>query len=103
MAYGEKASYVFVTGILRHNVLNNLQRVDPNRIYWQRTEAARPRAEQLPELHTTETNFGAQRPPSYISEDGVAYVIEAAPRSIAPAADVPLPQHPSERPYPTRT
>lgn len=39
---------------------------------------------------------GARRPPSYASEDGVAYVIEAQPRSIAPTAEVPLPVHPSE-------
>lgn len=37
-----------------------------------------------------------RRPPSYASEDGVAYVIEAQPRSIAPTAEVPLPVHPSE-------
>lgn len=39
---------------------------------------------------------GQRRPPSYASEDGVAYVIEAQPRSIAPTAEVPLPLHPSE-------
>lgn len=39
---------------------------------------------------------GAPRPPSYASEDGVAYIIEAQPRSIAPTAEVPLPVHPSE-------
>lgn len=37
-----------------------------------------------------------RRPPSYASEDGVAYVIEAQPRSIAPTSEVPLPVHPSE-------
>lgn len=37
-----------------------------------------------------------RRPPSYASEDGVAYVIEAQPRSIAPVTEVPLPVHPSE-------
>lgn len=45
------------------------------------------------------------RPPSYISEDGVDYVVEARPRSIAPTAFAPqmveapvppLPVHPSE-------
>jgi hypothetical protein len=40
---------------------------------------------------------GVVRPPSYISEDGVDYVIAAQPRSIAPTTDVPLPLHPSER------
>jgi hypothetical protein len=95
MAYGGRASYVSLTFILRQNLLTNSQRVDPNRIYWQRTEAVRAHARQLP--GTLETDLGTQRPPSYVSEDGVAYVIEAAPRSIAPTADVPLPPHPSER------
>jgi hypothetical protein len=81
----------------RQSVLINLQRVDPNRIYWQRTEVARTHTEQLPGTHTRETTLGTQRPPSYVSEDGVAYVIEAAPRSTAPTVDVPLTQHPSER------
>jgi len=70
-------------------------RVDPNRIFWQRNEAA-------PEHHDSSGHAGgppttANRPPSYISENGVDYVIEAAPRSIAPTTDVPLPPHPSER------
>lgn len=36
------------------------------------------------------------RPPSYASDDGVSYVVEAQPRSIAPTTDVPLGQHPAE-------
>lgn len=39
---------------------------------------------------------GVRRPPSYASEDGVAYVIEAQPRSIAPSSETSLPIHPSE-------
>lgn len=48
----------------------------------------------------------ARRPPSYVSEDGVSYVIEARPRSTLPltsyapemvALPNPLPVHPSER------
>jgi len=95
MAYGGKALYVSMTRVLRRYLLTNSQRVDPNRIYWQRTETVRSHARQLP--GTPETDLEAQRPPSYISEDGVAYVIEAAPRSIAPTADMPLPTQPSER------
>jgi len=71
-------------------------RVDPNRIYWQRNEAAAlerqnsiGRAEGRP--------LTANRPPSYISENGIDYVVEAEPRSIAPTVEVPLPIHPSER------
>ncbi|KAI1340148.1 hypothetical protein F5Y15DRAFT_49820 [Xylariaceae sp. FL0016] len=66
-------------------------RVDPDRIYWQRNEeqgaengeSARPRT-------------GQPRPPSYASEDGVEYVVEARPRSMAPMTDLQLPPHPSE-------
>lgn len=35
-------------------------------------------------------------PPSYASDDGVNYVVEARPRSIAPVTDVPLPVHPAQ-------
>jgi hypothetical protein len=66
--------------------------VDPNRLYWQRNEAALNRQNSRSERPQT-----ANRPPSYISEDGVDYVIEAQPRSIAPTTDVPLLPHPSER------
>jgi len=71
-------------------------RVDPNRIFWQRNNVAPvPDLEQqMPTGRPTTAN----RPPSYVSDDGIDYVLEAAPRSIAPTADVPLPPHPSERP-----
>jgi hypothetical protein len=36
------------------------------------------------------------RPPSYASDDGVSYVVEAQPRSIAPTTDVPLGPHAAE-------
>jgi len=39
---------------------------------------------------------GMPRPPSYASDDGVSYVVEAQPRSIAPTTDVPLGPHPAE-------
>ncbi|PNH35631.1 hypothetical protein VD0002_g4405 [Verticillium dahliae] len=78
-------------------------RVDPDRIYWQRNPNA-VLNEPLPargDSRTTEMgNPGASRPPSYASEDGVDYVVEARPRSIAPAAmmemPTPLTIHPSE-------
>lgn len=75
-------------------------RVDPNRIYWQRN------SDETTEAPGRTPEMTGPRPPSYISEDGVDYVVEARPRSIAPAAaygpsvvDVPvppLPVHPSE-------
>lgn len=103
------------------------QRVDPNRIYWQRnTESASPTIEEEDEdeAEGSDSSSGEEgpssrprkgpRPPSYVSEDGVSYVVEARPRSVAPVANVqmvpmpmpmpmpmpitsPLPAHPSER------
>lgn len=70
--------------------------MDPNRIYWQRNEAAA--LERQSSIDRREGRPAtANRPPSYISENGIDYVVEAAPRSIAPSYDVPLPPHPSER------
>ena len=46
-----------------------------------------------PEPETGRTQ--SPRPPSYMSDDGVQYVVEAQPRSIAPTTEVPLP-HPAE-------
>ncbi|KAH7375389.1 hypothetical protein B0T11DRAFT_9127 [Plectosphaerella cucumerina] len=75
-------------------------RVDPNRIYWQRNNTEEPR-----EGPGRGPEMTGPRPPSYISEDGVDYVVEARPRSIAPTAFAPqmveapvppLPVHPSE-------
>ncbi|KAK1983148.1 hypothetical protein LZ30DRAFT_14946 [Colletotrichum cereale] len=68
-------------------------RVDPNRIYWQRNPNAAP---NVGPLTVGESNSGP-RPPSYASEDGVSYVVDARPRSMAPATtEVPMPPHPSE-------
>lgn len=38
------------------------------------------------------------RPPSYVSEDGVSYVVEAAPRSVAPSTTAMSDVHPAWRP-----
>jgi hypothetical protein len=95
MGYGENLWYVEIVPVTRYDT-NRKQRVDPNRIFWQRNEAAasdRRPSREIPEERPSTAN----RPPSYISEDGVDYVIDAAPRSIAPTTDVPLPPHPSER------
>ncbi|EFQ28407.1 uncharacterized protein GLRG_03551 [Colletotrichum graminicola M1.001] len=68
-------------------------RVDPNRIYWQRN----PNAASNVELSTSAESTSGPRPPSYASEDGVSYVVDARPRSIAPAmTEAPVPSHPSE-------
>ncbi|KAH6605565.1 hypothetical protein Trco_004718 [Trichoderma cornu-damae] len=65
-------------------------RVDPNRFFWQRNDAPQ---------HAASRPATGQRPPSYISEDGVSYVVDAVPRSIAPSSPVSAqePVHPSER------
>ncbi len=84
------------------------QRVDPNRLYWQRNEHAPPAMEDVSEVSslsdsgsgsgsgsgTTSQSSGSgssrtrtvPRPPSYSSDDGVSYVVDARPRSIAPQA-----------------
>ncbi|KAK3486856.1 uncharacterized protein B0T23DRAFT_324761 [Neurospora hispaniola] len=75
-------------------------RVDPNRIYWMRNEGAVTPA--LPDEEASSEGARSRagsrdgpnpgtlrRPPSYSSDDGVSYVVEAQPRSIAPATDVP--------------
>lgn len=75
-------------------------RVDPNLIHWQRVDALSERGsamssqmpsrvgsvtEQIPPLPTSSRAASAvaegPRPPSYVSEDGISYVVEAAPRS----------------------
>lgn len=78
-------------------------RVDPNRIYWQRNEDAPAVQEEEDSLSSSasESSGNARttvpRPPSYASDDGVSYVVEARPRSIAPTTNVPLPPHASGR------
>ncbi|XXH03315.1 hypothetical protein Hte_009713 [Hypoxylon texense] len=66
-------------------------RVDPNRLYWQRNDQAPTEGDG-----EEQPRPGTARPPSYASEDGVSYIVEARPRSFAPPTDVPLPPHPSE-------
>jgi hypothetical protein len=95
-------------------------RVDPNLLHWQRVEANAaaaaangqppsrlsshpnsrngsvsdtPAAEEAP---ATETQ--GPRPPSYVSEDGVSYIVEAAPRSVAPSHSGVSDIHPAWRP-----
>ncbi|KAL8388289.1 hypothetical protein RB595_009335 [Gaeumannomyces hyphopodioides] len=87
-------------GIWRESV-----RVDPDRIYWQRNSEARPETSSSRDEPDDNgaglrggSGGGTRRPPSYASDDGVSYIVEARPRSIAPTAamNIPLPQHPSE-------
>lgn len=68
-------------------------RVDPDRLYWQRNDQAHTEGSE--EEHARPAT-ARTRPPSYASDDGVTYVVEARPRSMVPPTDVPLPPHPSE-------
>ncbi|KKA30312.1 hypothetical protein TD95_003392 [Thielaviopsis punctulata] len=63
-------------------------RVDPNALYWQRNPNARPEEPPVPQV--------TARPPSYASDDGVTYVVDAVPRSTVPIQDVSMPPRPSE-------
>ncbi|KEZ38727.1 hypothetical protein SAPIO_CDS10754 [Scedosporium apiospermum] len=67
-------------------------RVDPNRLFWQRNDD--PQTAESSRWSEPQTG---PRPPSYASDDGISYVVDAVPRSTAPTTDVPLPVHPSER------
>ncbi|KAH6897492.1 hypothetical protein B0T10DRAFT_187522 [Thelonectria olida] len=64
-------------------------RVDPNRLFWQRNES-------VAEVQPRRLSRVGPRPPSYASDDGVSYVMEATPRSTVPTSNVPLLTHPSE-------
>ncbi|KAF9692187.1 hypothetical protein EKO04_009826 [Ascochyta lentis] len=79
-------------------------RVDPNLLHWQRVEDNRAqsaismpssRGGSLVAASTHDAPAAAAidgpRPPSYVSEDGVSYITEAVPRSVAPAQGAPAP------------
>ncbi|KAG6048194.1 hypothetical protein E4U39_007626 [Claviceps sp. Clav50 group G5] len=51
-------------------------RADPNRLFWQRNESVAPETATPP--------ADVRRPPSYVSDDGISYVVEARPRSVVP-------------------
>ncbi|KAI0439338.1 hypothetical protein F4803DRAFT_49851 [Xylaria telfairii] len=72
-------------GIWRESV-----RVDPNRIYWQRARSPPPSSPTSAPSSNGDSDEGngprttQRRPPSYASDDGIDYVVDARPRSIAP-------------------
>ncbi|KAI9825649.1 MAG: hypothetical protein M1832_000993 [Thelocarpon impressellum] len=66
-------------------------RADPNLLHWQRAEQP-----PLPESETQVRPTTATRPPSYVSDDGVEYVVSGAPRVTVASAEDALPPHPSE-------
>jgi len=85
-------------------------RVDPNLLHWQRVgDASGP--SPTPSSHPNSRNGSVSgpadqpavetqgpRPPSYVSDDGVSYVVEAAPRSTAPSHTGVSDIHPAWRP-----
>ncbi|PVH97654.1 hypothetical protein DM02DRAFT_75130 [Periconia macrospinosa] len=94
-------------------------RVDPNLLHWQRVQSAQSNppvpssrsgsaistrsrdggnAEPAPAAGSVEDDDQGPRPPSYMSEDGVSYIVEAAPRSIAPSHSGVSDIHPAWRP-----
>ena len=105
-------SYFCYCGACVEIVANGgLQRVDPNRLYWMRNEGAPTTVEEddRSSISRSASRNGSSaddsdstrrtrvpRPPSYASDDGVSYVVEAQGRSIAPTTEVPLGPHPAE-------
>jgi hypothetical protein len=69
--------------------------MNPNMVYWQKIDSSNRhnRHSAIPEGDLESGPATANRPPSYVSEDGVEYVIEAQPR---PTVYESLPLHPSE-------
>jgi hypothetical protein len=69
-------------------------RADPNLLHWQRVQAQGNRSSVMTDLSYSRAGSAISipavpaqpapegpRPPSYASEDGVSYIVEAAPRS----------------------
>ncbi|KAF2115086.1 hypothetical protein BDV96DRAFT_494404 [Lophiotrema nucula] len=97
-------------------------RVDPNLLHWQRVEqqeqqqqrarstshpnsrngsvssATGPTGQVIDEPAHQQQQQQGPRPPSYASDDGVSYVVEAAPRSVAPSHSGVSDIHPAWRP-----
>ncbi|AEO59407.1 hypothetical protein MYCTH_2307672 [Thermothelomyces thermophilus ATCC 42464] len=102
------------TGPPAYGVWRESVRVDPDRLYWVRNEHAPPLDEVSelsgpdgsgPDGSTASSQSGARtqipRPPSYSSDDGVSYVVDARPRSIAPPT--PANTAPGGLPHPSQT
>jgi hypothetical protein len=86
-------------------------RVDPNLLHWQRVDGSR--ASVVPSIQAGSRSGSVSgpaatapapaenagpRPPSYVSEDGVSYITEAVPRSVAPSHSGVSDIHPAWRP-----
>jgi hypothetical protein len=72
--------------------------MNPNLMHWRRVETLQREAATSERISPISEQPSPNRPPSYATEDGVRYVMDAQPRSTAPDANVEVvPLHPSER------
>ncbi|KAI9848290.1 MAG: hypothetical protein M1837_000554 [Sclerophora amabilis] len=74
-------------------------RVDPNLLHWQRRNDDEANTQLPPGLGRERVESRPctpNRPPSYVSDDGVEYVVSANARSTTIYEEPPLPPHPSE-------
>lgn len=89
---------------------NGVQRLNPNLLHWARVgqppeavdsndASTASAASRTPEMQQREPESQAPRPPSYISDDGVSYVMQAEPRSTVfmPSVRPPSQLHPALR------
>lgn len=67
--------------------------MDPNLIHWRKVETLR-REDETPVRQSLDRPGSPYRPPSYATEDGVRYVMDAQPRSEPTPEQLPI--HPSE-------
>lgn len=69
-----------------------LQRINPDLLYWQRVEERARSSKKSNRASRGAKKTSAPRPPSYTSDDGIDYVVEAQPRSLAqqPGPDDPV-------------
>lgn len=59
------------------------QRLNPDLLYWQRVDNHPPISDIERAEESLHRKTHGRRPPSYISDDGIDYVVEAQPRSLA--------------------
>ncbi|KAA8645561.1 uncharacterized protein ATNIH1004_006980 [Aspergillus tanneri] len=70
-------------------------RINPDLLYWQRVERnARPLWNHINKAEPTSSNkIATPRPPSYTSDNGIDYVVEAQPRSFTRCHIAEEPEH----------
>ncbi|KAL2372024.1 hypothetical protein BDBG_04000 [Blastomyces gilchristii SLH14081] len=76
-----------------YGLWRNSVRINPNLVHWRRREPTGP---QPGNTESEGLNNGPHRPPSYISDDGVHYVVDIQPQSRLRAPDE-SDVHPAER------